>query len=348
MPEGGRLAISAVADTGQVRLIVADTGPGISAEEIHRIFEPFYSTKVRGIGLGLAICRAIVENHQGEIRVTSQPGQGSHFTVFLPVGGLLEAQTPGVSDMPRSEPHILVVDDEQDICANLRDILVDFGYQVDTAADGDAALKLLESRAYDVALLDLKMPGISGVELCRQIRERQSSTVGMILTAYASPQAAHDAIQAGAWRVLSKPIDTPQLMQLIESALNTPLVLVVDDDRDLCDALRDMFHDQGFRVSMAHTPGEVERQLADSAPHVVLIDLKLAEWDGLQVFEQVRRPDARGADDPHHRVPRRDVAPHQRGAGTGSGFGVLQAVRAAPAAGTNSQFAPRLCGALMS
>lgn len=83
MPQGGRLAISAEAVGEEVRLVVADTGPGIDAEEIHRIFEPFYSTKVRGIGLGLAICRAIVENHQGEIRVTSQPNQGSHFTISL-------------------------------------------------------------------------------------------------------------------------------------------------------------------------------------------------------------------------------------------------------------------------
>lgn len=190
--------------------------------------------------------------------------------------------------MSRFEPHILVVDDEQDICANLRDILVDYGYQVDTAANGDAALKLLECRSYDIALLDLKMPGIGGVELCRRIRARQSSTVGMILTAYASPQAAHDAVQAGAWRVLSKPIDTPELMRLIESALKIPLVMVADDDCDLCDTLRDLFQEQGFRVSVAHTPGQVERQLAETSPHVVLIDLKLAEWDGLQVFEQVR------------------------------------------------------------
>ncbi|MFO0819840.1 MAG: protoglobin domain-containing protein [Pirellulales bacterium] len=83
MPDGGRLAISTEVVGAQVKLIIADTGPGISPEEIHRIFEPFYSTKVRGIGLGLAICRAIVENHAGELRVTSQPGQGSHFSVLL-------------------------------------------------------------------------------------------------------------------------------------------------------------------------------------------------------------------------------------------------------------------------
>jgi two-component system sensor kinase FixL len=67
-----------------VRLTVADTGPGIPAEQIYRIFEPFFSTKVRGIGLGLAICRAIVDNHGGKLRVASEPGSGSRFSLSVP------------------------------------------------------------------------------------------------------------------------------------------------------------------------------------------------------------------------------------------------------------------------
>lgn len=197
--------------------------------------------------------------------------------------------------MPNSEPHILVVDDERDICENLRDILEDFGYRVDIASTGDAALQLLATQSYDVALLDLKMPGIDGVELCRRVRARRSSTVGMILTAYASPQAASAAVQAGAWRVVPKPIDTFELMRLIDNALQLPLVLVVDDDRDLCEALRDTFRDQGYRVDIAHSPGDAEHRLAESAPQVVLIDLKLADCSGLEVLELVRSrtPEAR-------------------------------------------------------
>ncbi|MFO0870651.1 MAG: response regulator [Pirellulales bacterium] len=197
--------------------------------------------------------------------------------------------------MPHTTPHILVVDDERDICENLRDILEEFGYSVDVAGTGEAALELLQTRAYDVALLDLKMPGMTGVEVCRRIRDRRTGTVGLILTAYASPQAARDAVQAGAWRVLSKPIDTPQLMEIIENLLRQPLVMVVDDDQDLCSSLQDMFREQGYRVCAAHTPEQVQQHLEFAAPHVVLIDLKLAEWDGLQVFEQVRErsPNAR-------------------------------------------------------
>jgi signal transduction histidine kinase len=88
MPEGGRLSIAAeTLDEGGarwVRLTVADSGPGIPAEQVYRIFEPFFSTKVRGIGLGLAICRAIIDNHGGKLRVVSELGLGSRFSLALP------------------------------------------------------------------------------------------------------------------------------------------------------------------------------------------------------------------------------------------------------------------------
>ena len=85
MPQGGRLSLTAEPASQHVRIVVADTGAGISPEEVPRIFEPFYSTKVRGIGLGLALTRAIVENHRGEISVTSTLGQGSRFSVLLKI-----------------------------------------------------------------------------------------------------------------------------------------------------------------------------------------------------------------------------------------------------------------------
>ena len=83
MPAGGQLSLSAEPGPEQVQIVVADTGAGIAAEEVRRVFEPFYSTKARGIGLGLALTRAIVENHGGQISVTSSLGQGSRFSVLL-------------------------------------------------------------------------------------------------------------------------------------------------------------------------------------------------------------------------------------------------------------------------
>jgi signal transduction histidine kinase len=86
MPEGGQLFISAEVNSEHVGITVRDTGSGISAENLHRILEPLYTTKSRGIGLGLAITKAIVEKHSGHLSVSSEPGQGASFTVYLTKG----------------------------------------------------------------------------------------------------------------------------------------------------------------------------------------------------------------------------------------------------------------------
>src|SRR5688500_11666237 len=92
--------------------------------------------------------------------------------------------------MSMNAPRILIVDDEPDTCANLSDILTDLGYQVDTAHDGFAALELVERNPYDIALLDLRMPGMDGLELYRRIRLASAETVAIVVTAYASSDTA--------------------------------------------------------------------------------------------------------------------------------------------------------------
>jgi len=192
-------------------------------------------------------------------------------------------------------PRILVVDDEIDTCANLSDILSDLGYQVDVAYDGPSALELVRRTAYDVALLDLKMPGMDGLELYRRIKELRAGTVAIVVTAYASSHTAQEALSAGAWRILPKPVDFPQLMKLVDEAIEQPLVLVVDDDKDLCDSLWDLFRERGYRVCVAHDSARAQEQLQRTTFQVVLIDMKLPEGDGTQVFRMVREanPQAR-------------------------------------------------------
>lgn len=193
---------------------------------------------------------------------------------------------------PRS---ILVVDDEPDTCANLSDILTDLGFRVDVACDGLNALELVRKRPYDVALLDLKMPGMDGLELYRRIKALRAGTVAMIVTAYATDATAQAALDAGAWRIIAKPIEPRQLLQLVEEAMGRPLVMVIDDDPDLCDSLWDLFHENGLRVCIAQTVEEAGRRLRESHLHVALIDMRLPEGDGNQVFQMVREtnPQAR-------------------------------------------------------
>lgn len=109
-------------------------------------------------------------------------------------------------------PSILVVDDDEDNCANLRDILVDLGYDVEIALDGTEALDKLARRAFTVALLDLKMPGMDGLTLVRAIKKRSPRTESLLVTAFATSQVEAEARAAGAARIVNKPIDLPELL----------------------------------------------------------------------------------------------------------------------------------------
>jgi CheY-like chemotaxis protein len=184
---------------------------------------------------------------------------------------------------------ILVVDDDVDTCRNLSDILTDLGYHVDVAHDGLNALELVRQRHYEIALLDLKMPGMDGLTLYREIRKSSAATVGIIITAYAGGKTAEEAQAAGAWLLLPKPVDFKRLLRCVDEALDQPLLLVVDDDHDLCENLWDLLRDRGYRVSLAHDTTEVSRCLAGQDYRVVLIDMKLPSGDGGEVFRLVRQ-----------------------------------------------------------
>ncbi len=184
-------------------------------------------------------------------------------------------------------PSILLVDDDKDICENMADILVDLGFRVDMAHEGRAALKLVRERPYDLALLDLKMPGMDGLTLYREIKKVQAGIVALLITAHAGGSTTQEAIDAGTWRVLPKPVDVARLLSLLDEALKKPLMLVVDDDADLCVNLWDLLHEQGYRVCIAHDGRQAAERLRDST-RVVLIDLKLSDRDGSEVFRQIR------------------------------------------------------------
>lgn len=193
--------------------------------------------------------------------------------------------------MTAEAPRILVVDDEVDICKNLADILTDLGYTVDTAYDGESALALVRVHPYDIALLDLKMPGMDGLTLYREIKALRAGTVAIIVSAYAASTTAEAALAAGAWQVLAKPLDLPKLMRLVDEAVVQPLVLVVDDDRDLCANLWEILRERGYRVCLAHDADEAAAALREHAFCVVLIDMKLPREHGGTVFRLVRRVD---------------------------------------------------------
>jgi DNA-binding NtrC family response regulator len=136
---------------------------------------------------------------------------------------------------------------------------------------------------------------MDGLTLYREIKKLRSGTVAVIVTAYASHDTANAARAAGAWQILPKPVDFPKLLALVDEAISQPLIMVVDDDHDLCQNLWDLLGERGYRVCIAHDAHEAAERIQDRAFRVVLIDMKLSGEDGGRVFLLVRQtnPQAR-------------------------------------------------------
>lgn len=183
---------------------------------------------------------------------------------------------------------ILIVDDDHDAGQNLGDILVDLGYSPDVAIDGPTALQLAQQRRYAVALLDLKMPGMDGLTLSRKLKELDQSIVVILTTAYANKATLASAQSYGIKRVFSKPLDLQQIIPYLLEVSKQPLVLLVDDDSDICRSLTDVLEDRGYRVCFATAIGEALSLVQSNQFQVVLIDMKLPGGYGDEVFQQVR------------------------------------------------------------
>jgi two-component system NtrC family sensor kinase len=172
-----------------IRIIFQDDGPGISEENLPKIFNPFFTTKEvgKGTGLGLSLTYGIIKEHGGSIVVESKPGEGATFIVELP--GLVESANPGTSFVARNQPgefdgsgkRILVVDDEDLILELVREALRTNGCRLDLVHDGDAALHCLRQQDYDVTVCDWRMPGMNGQQLYEQVRSENPKAAAKFL-----------------------------------------------------------------------------------------------------------------------------------------------------------------------
>ena len=209
-----------------VRVTVQDSGRGISAENLHHIFEPYFTTKEEGSGLGLAISYSIVKAHGGAITVESEPGRGSRFSVYLPASTRSLAIEPrGGGVTPRAHTgRVLLMDDDADVAAVARDMLEAIGYVAAVAASGHSAIEQFheaETRGepFDVVILDLTVPGgMGGLEAVAHIREIRPEVAVVVTSGYADDSVLARFGDYGFDGVLPKPFGIPDLRRALEEA----------------------------------------------------------------------------------------------------------------------------------
>jgi signal transduction histidine kinase/ActR/RegA family two-component response regulator len=229
--DNGDVLVTASYHEDSLKIAVADSGCGIAEEDIVRIFSPFVQLSVNnftkeGIGLGLSITQELVNLMGGELKVRSQPGLGSVFIVSLPLPiDLINNNTvvayPQNSHAKSDQAYVLVVDDSETNLLFLVSMLEQLGCKVDFAMDGQQALALIKQNNYDLALIDINMPIMNGLELVKLIRRVKVKSKLIAVSAYADSDKINQALNAGFDSYLTKPIEEYQLVELIETSLRS-------------------------------------------------------------------------------------------------------------------------------
>jgi signal transduction histidine kinase/CheY-like chemotaxis protein len=234
MPDGGTLTLSSRTVGEQVVIKVADTGVGMYPEVRSRIFDPFFTTKgTAGLGLGLAVSFGIIRRHSGNIEVESQYGKGTEFRIMLPVAKIAETpivkrelavetpEPPPLTATASADTHpptrLLVVDDEDFVRELLSEILEGEHCEVELAQDGTEALALFREREFDGVFTDVGMPGMSGWELAREIRQVNQTIPIAIITGWGEIVGSNEQRAAGVDWVVAKPFTADRIAELVRA-----------------------------------------------------------------------------------------------------------------------------------
>ncbi len=236
MPLGGTIYLSAqnveidkgaglpLAPGRYVKIEIRDQGMGIPEEHLARIFDPYFSTKDEGRGLGLTISFSIVRRHGGHLAVRSQVGQGSTFTIYLPAT-VEEAPLSSEKPLSKGKGRILVMDDEESVREILGQILKYLGYEVELTSEGEEALStyaqaLAKGCRFDAVILDLTVPGgLGGKETIARLRELDPEVKAIVSSGYSNDPVLANYQAYGFSGLVAKPFRVEELGQVLKEAL---------------------------------------------------------------------------------------------------------------------------------
>ncbi|EKD38336.1 MAG: Response regulator receiver protein [uncultured bacterium] len=183
---------------------------------------------------------------------------------------------------------ILVVDDDRRMVKTICDILKVKGFEPIEAYSGEEAVAKVKEKEPDCVLMDIKMPGIDGVEALHLIKTACPGLPVVLMSAFATPEQVEEAEEQGAYTVLTKPINIQILLSFLSLLRKEESILVVDDDPAFCRTIKDILQEKGYKVETEMDPANVLGQMESNYKLAVVLDLKLGNADGLQVLRDIR------------------------------------------------------------
>jgi CheY-like chemotaxis protein len=281
---------------------ISDTGIGIAEDDYDAVFEQFkqvggdtLTDKPKGTGLGLPICKQIVEHHGGKIWLESEKGKGSTFHFSLPVSAnlpkprsiqleqLVIQLKEQVSNSPLNlngqGPSILIVDDDDSIRSLLHQELADAGYRIEEASNGRLALEKVRANRPDLILLDVMMPEMNGFDVAAVLKnDPQTMDIPIIVLSVVKDKAR--GFRIGVDRYLTKPIDTGLLFNeigsLLEQGKSKKKVMIVDEDAGTVNTLSEVLGAKGYHV-MESDGKELVKKAVAGLPDIIIINSLLSE-----------------------------------------------------------------------
>lgn len=314
----------------RVQLRVSDTGIGMTPEQLNKLFQAFTQAdasttrKYGGTGLGLIISRKFCQIMGGDISVDSTAGQGTTFTVDLPVEVKDIVEAPPPSTAPAASRRVLVIDDDSDAADLMTRKLEKSGFQVVVAHSGIRGLELAHSEQPDAITLDVMMPGMDGWSVLTALKaDPETASIPVIMVTMLQDRQMGFAL--GADDYLTKPVETAKLRQILARHIQVAgaQVLVVEDDAANRQMLVRMLTREGITVTEAENGSQALEQLALIRPSLILLDLMMPVMDGFE-FLKILRETPEISKTPVIVVTARDLSEADRARLNGSVHEVIQ------------------------
>ncbi|RKR82688.1 signal transduction histidine kinase [Mucilaginibacter gracilis] len=325
-------SVSVIADLDETRknlsLTIKDTGIGIPYDKQKLIFEAFQqadgstSRKYGGTGLGLSISRELAHLLGGVIKLKSTPGEGSEFSLILPLEGILASTqheadevptvkswiegnddaTPFAFDKPlqldtkksgRTEPLVVIVEDDKNFASILQDYAKQHGYKSILVHDGDSAVATVKTNQPDAVILDIMLPGKDGWQILKELKKDPETTNIPVHLMSAGDAAVNRVRQEGAISFLKKPINIEVLDKLFKdmafkSGSNFKRILLIEDHKMQSQALKDLMEKQGITVDQAFDGETAFNLLLNNEYQCVILDINLPDISGLDLLDKIK------------------------------------------------------------